>query len=144
MKHTPNELFKKLSKEFSSQVDKELINEELGQIVTLKPLVQMESSIKEPFWSKFENFLAEGGTLDPIVNTEMKTNTLEKEEKVKADPKLKYEMDSKLAGSYKVSDGVKNIESHNYDYTAENINNVKLAIITKNNVFKFSDHKFIS
>jgi hypothetical protein len=63
MKHTPNELFKKLSKEFSSQVDKELINEELGQIVTLKPLVQMESSIKEPFWSKFENFLAEGGTL---------------------------------------------------------------------------------
>jgi len=124
MKQTPNELFNKLTKKFNPKKEKEIINEELGQIVTLKPLVQLEASPKEPFWTKFENFLAEGGTLDPIVNTEMKTNTLEKEEKVKADPKLKYEMDSKLAGSYKVSDGVENIESHNYDYKAENINNV--------------------
>ncbi len=128
MKHTPNELFKKLSKEFSSQVDKELINEELGQIVTLKPLVQMESSIKEPFWSKFENFLAEGGTLEPLVNNEdkVKYNSKEQDGKIKADPKLKFEMDNKLGGSFKVSDAVENIDSHNYDYDpkVENINNV--------------------
>ena len=35
-------------------------------------------------------------------------------------------MDNNLAGSYKVSEEVKNIESHNYDYdpSVENINNV--------------------
>ena len=128
MKHTPNQLFKKLSKEFSSKKDKELINEELGQIVTLKPLVQMEPTIKEPFWTKFENFLAEGGTLDPLVNNEdkVKHNTKEQDEKIKADPKLKFEMDDKLGGSYKVSDAIENIDSHNYDYDprVENINNV--------------------
>jgi len=47
-------LFKQLTEEFSSK--KELINEELGQIVTLKPLVQMEASVKEPFWKNFESF----------------------------------------------------------------------------------------
>ena len=124
MKQTPNELFNKLTEKFNPKKEKEIINEELGQIITLKPLVQMEATPKESFWTKFETFLAEGGTLEPIVNNDMKTNTLDKEKKVKADPKLNYEMDSKLAGSYKVSDGVKNIESHNYDYTAENINNV--------------------
>ena len=80
MKQTPNQLFKQLSKEFSPKKDKELINEELGQIVTLKPINTIEASPKDPFWTKFENFLAEGGTLDPIVNDDMKTNTLEKEE----------------------------------------------------------------
>ncbi len=126
MKQTPNQLFEQLSKEFSPKKDKELINEELGQVITLKPINTIEASPKEPFWTKFENFLAEGGALEPIVNTEEKTNTLEAEEKVKADSKLKYEMDSKLAGSYKISDGVENIASHNYDYdtTVENINNV--------------------
>ena len=39
MKHTPNQLFEQLSKKFAPKKDKELINEELGQIVTLKPLV---------------------------------------------------------------------------------------------------------
>jgi len=128
MKHTPNQLFEQLSKEFSSKKDKELINEELGQVVTLKPINTIEASAKDPFWTKFENFLAEGGTLDPLVNNEdkVKYNTKEQDEKVKADPKLKYEMDSKLAGSYKISDGVENIDSHNYDYDpkVENINNV--------------------
>ena len=128
MKHTPNQLFEQLSKEFTSKKEKEVINEELGQIVTLKPLVQMESSIKEPFWTKFENFLAEGGTLDPLVNNEdkVKYNSKEQDEKIKADPKLKFEMDNKLGGSYKVSDAVENINSHNYDYDpkVENINNV--------------------
>ena len=128
MKHTPNELFKKLSKEFSPKISKELINEELGQIVTLKPLVQMEASVKEPFWKNFENFLAEGGTLEPLVNNEdkIKYNSKEQDEKIKADPKLKFEMDNKLGGSFKVSDAVENIDSHNYDYNpkVENINNV--------------------
>lgn len=128
MKQTPNQLFKQLSKEFSSKKDKELINEELGQIVTLKPINTIEASAKDPFWTKFENFLAEGGTLDPLVNNEdkVKYNSKEQDEKVKADSKLKYEMDSKLAGSYKISDGVENIDSHNYDYDpkVENINNV--------------------
>jgi hypothetical protein len=128
MKNTPNQLFEQLSKEFSSKKDKELLNEELGQIVTLKPINTIEASAKDPFWTKFENFLAEGGTLEPLVNNEdkVKYNTKEQDEKVKADPKLKYEMDSKLAGSYKISDGVENIDSHNYDYDpkVENINNV--------------------
>jgi len=128
MKQTPNQLFEQLSKEFSSKKDKELINEELGQIITLKPLVKMEASVKEPFWTKFENFLAEGGTLEPLVNNEdkVKYNSKEQDEKIKADPKLKFEMDNKLGGSYKVSDAVENIDSHNYDYDpkVENINNV--------------------
>jgi len=132
MKHTPNQLFKKLSKEFSSKKDKELINEELGQIVTLKPLVNLTSEDfnpnKQAWETKFENFLAEGGTLDPLVNNEdkVKYNSKEQDEKIKADPKLKFEMDNKLGGSYKVSDAVENIDSHNYDYDpkVENINNV--------------------
>ena len=126
MKQTPNELFKQLSGEFTPKKDKEVINEELGGVVDLKPITKMESSTKEPFWKKFESFIAEGNSLEPIVNKETKVNTKEGEEKISADPKLKYEMDNKLAGSYKVSEEVKNIESHNYDYdpSVENINNV--------------------
>tara|TARA_R110000803_G_scaffold108570_1_gene176885 strand:- start:68 stop:1225 length:1158 start_codon:yes stop_codon:yes gene_type:complete len=88
----------------------------------------MEASVKEPFWKNFENFLAEGGTLEPLVNNEdkIKYNSKEQDEKIKADPKLKFEMDNKLGGSFKVSDAVENIDSHNYDYNpkVENINNV--------------------
>ena len=111
MKQTPNQLFEQLSKEFSPKKDKELINEELGQIVTLKPINTIEASNKDPFWTKFENFLAEGGTLDPIVNTEEKVNTKEEDDKIKAEAK-------------KVDKTVENIDSHNYDYKSENINNV--------------------
>ena len=128
MKQTPNQLFEQLSKEFAPKKDKELINEELGQVVTLKPINTIEASNKDPFWTKFENFLAEGGTLEPLVNNEdkVKYNSKEQDEKIKADPKLKFEMDNKLGGSYKVSDAVENIDSHNYDYDpkVENINNV--------------------
>ena len=111
MKQTPNQLFEQLSKEFSPKKDKKLINEELGQVVTLKPINTIEASAKDPFWTKFENFLAEGGTLNPIVNTEEKVNTKEEDEKIKAEAK-------------KVDKTVENIDSHNYDYKAENINNV--------------------
>jgi hypothetical protein len=113
MKQTPQELFEQLSKEFGPKKAKEVINEELGKVVELKPLVQLEPTAKEPFWSKFENFLAEGGSLDPIVNTEEKVNTKEEDEKIKAEAK-------------KVDKTVENVESHNYDYSpsVENINNV--------------------
>ena len=111
MKQTSNQLFEQLSKEFSPKKDKELINEELGQVVTLKPINTIEASAKDPFWTKFENFLAEGGTLDPIVNTEEKVNTKEEDEKIKAEAK-------------KVDKTVENVDSHNYDYKTENINNV--------------------
>ena len=113
MKQTPQQLFEQLSKEFDSKKAKEVINEELGKVVELKPLVQLEPTAKEPFWSKFENFLAEGGSLDPIVNTEEKVNTKEEDEKIKAEAK-------------KVDKTVENVESHNYDYSpsVENINNV--------------------
>ena len=87
MKQTPQELFEQLSKEFGPKKAKEVISEELGKVVELKPLVQLEPTAKEPFWSKFENFLAEGGSLDPIVNTEEKVNTKEEDEKIKAETK---------------------------------------------------------
>ena len=111
MKNTPNELFNKLTEKFNPKKEKEVINEELGKVIELKPLVQLEPTAKEPFWTKFENFLAEGGTLDPIVNTEEKVNTKEQDEKIKVEAK-------------KVDKTVENIDSHNYDYTEENINNV--------------------
>ena len=113
MKQTPNQLFEQLSKEFSPKKDKELINEELGQVVTLKPVNTIDANPKEPFWTKFENFLAEGEALEPIVNTEEKTNSKEEEEKIKAESK-------------KVAKTIENIDSHNYDYSpsVDNINNV--------------------
>ena len=111
MKHTPEQLFEQLSQEFAPKKEKEVINEALGEVITLKPINTIEASPKEPFWSKFESFLAEGGTLEPIVNTEEKENTKEQEEKVKAEAK-------------KVDKTVENVDSHNYDYKAENINNV--------------------
>ena len=120
MKQTPNQLFEQLSKEFSPKKDKELINEELGQIVTLKPINTIEASSKDPFWTKFENFLAEGGTLDPIVITEEKVSTKEEDEKIKAEAK-------------KVDKTVENVDSHNYDYnpSVENINNINAGELLK-------------
>ena len=125
MKQTPEQLFNQLSQEFSSKKDKEVINEALGEIVELKPINKIEPTTKEPFWTKFESFLAEGDSLEPIVNTDMKSNTKEGDEKIKS-AESKYSMDNKLAGSYKVSNEVENIASHNYDYSpsVDNINNV--------------------
>jgi len=113
MKHTPEQLFEQLSQEFSPKKEKEVINEALGEVITIKPINTIEPSLKEPFWTKFESFLAEGNSLEPIVNTEEKVNTKEEDEKIKAEAK-------------KVDKTVENIESHNYDYSpsVENINNV--------------------
>ena len=87
--------------------------------VDLQPINTMESSPKQGWENKFASFLAEAEKKD-------KVNTKEAEEKIKADPKVKFEMDTKEAGSYKLSDGVENIASHNYDYSpkVDNINNV--------------------
>ena len=129
MRNSEN-LFKQLTEKFAPAKEKESINEALGQIVTLKPLVQLTSEDfnpnKQAWETKYEQFVNEerAKSLSPVVNTDMKTNSLEKEAKIKADPKLKFEMDNKLGGSFKLSDGVENIDSHNYDYTAENIDNI--------------------
>ena len=113
MKQTPEQLFEQLSQEFTPKKEKEVINEALGEVITIKPINTIEPSLKEPFWTKFESFLAEGNSLEPIVNTEEKVNTKEEDEKIKAEAK-------------KVDKTVENIESHNYDYSpsVENINNV--------------------
>ena len=124
MKQTPEQLFEQLSKEFAPKKEKEVINEELGKVVELKPIAKLEPTTKEPFWTKFESFLAEN-SLEPIVNNDMKFNTKEGDEKIKSN-ESKFSMDDKLAGSYKVSNEVENIASHNYDYSpsVDNINNV--------------------
>ena len=124
MKQTPEQLFEQLSKEFAPKKEKEVINEELGKVVELKPIAKLEPTTKEPFWTKFESFLAEN-SLEPIVNNDMKFNTKEGDEKIKSN-ESKFSMDDKLAGSYKVSSEVENIASHNYDYSpsVDNINNV--------------------
>tara|TARA_R110002111_G_scaffold111928_1_gene171692 strand:+ start:429 stop:623 length:195 start_codon:yes stop_codon:yes gene_type:complete len=58
MKHTPNQLFEQLSKKFAPKKDKELINEELGQIVTLKPLVQLTSEDFNPNKQAWESIFS--------------------------------------------------------------------------------------
>ena len=128
MKQSSNELFEQLSKEFAPKKEKGLINEELGQVVTLKPINTIEASPKDPFWTKFENFLAEGGTLDPIVNTEEKVNTKEEDEKIKAEAK-------------KVDKTVENVDSHNYDYKTENINNVNAQEVLTGNQCEINYNK---
>ena len=106
-------------------VKKNLLSEELGGVISLKPINKIEPSEKADWETKFDNFLAENGSLEPIVNTEVKYNTKEGDEKIKSKD-TKFEMDNKLAGSYKVSNEVENIASHNYDYSpsVDNINNV--------------------
>ena len=66
-------------------------------------MIQSLNPNKQAWETKFENFLAEGGALEPLVNNEdkVKYNSKEQDEKIKADPKLKFEMDNKLGGSYK-------------------------------------------
>ena len=104
------------------ELTKKLVTE---NYVDLKPINKIESTAKEPFWKNFEKFLAEGDSLNPIVNTEEKVNTKEEDEKIKNN-EGKFTMETKETGTYKVSKSVENIESHNYDYDpkVENINNV--------------------
>tara|TARA_B110000444_G_scaffold55638_1_gene51877 strand:- start:2009 stop:3244 length:1236 start_codon:yes stop_codon:yes gene_type:complete len=112
--------------ELHDELTKKLVTE---NYVDLQPINKIEAQPKQTWEEKYFDYINENGkpdSLKPIVNNDMKTNTKEAEDKIKAEPKLKFEMDNKLAGSYKVSNEVENIESHNYDYSpkVDNINNV--------------------
>jgi len=116
---------KKNATQLHEELTKKLITE---NYVDLKPINKIDSTPKADFEKKFFDYINEAGekSLNPIVNNDMKTNTKEAEEKIKADDKLKFEMDTKEAGSFKISNEVENIASHNYDYSpkVDNINNV--------------------
>ena len=97
--------------------------------IDLKPINTIEPTKKESWETKFNNFINEAGekSLNPIVNDDLKVNTLAQEEKVSADPKYKFEIENGTHGKYKsISDGVENIASRNYDMSpkVDNINNV--------------------
>ena len=112
------ELLEAFNKSLKNQ-GKDILKEELGGIVTLKPLVQLTSADfnpnRQPWEDKYESYLAEekAKALNPIVNDEDKVNTKDQDEKIKAEAK-------------KVDGTVENIASHNYDYSpkVDNINNV--------------------
>ena len=116
-------------KKSAEQLHKELTDKLITEnYVDLKPINKMEATPKSSWEEKYFNYINEAGdkSLNPIVNDDMKANTRESEEKVSSDPKLKFEMETKQTGRFKISDGVENIESHNYDYSpkVDNINNV--------------------
>ena len=73
MKQTPEQLFEQLSKEFTPKKEKEVINEALGEVVTLKPINTIEPTPKTDWENKFSQFLNEADSLEPIVNNEEKT-----------------------------------------------------------------------
>jgi hypothetical protein len=101
--------------------NKSIINEELGGVVTLQPLVKLTSEDfnpnKQAWENKYEQFVNEekAKALKPIINNDIdeKINTKKEDEAVKADGK-------------KVAKGVDNVEERNYDYSPkeDNINNV--------------------
>ncbi len=116
-------------KKSAEQLHKELTDKLITEnYVDLKPINKMEATPKSTWEEKYFTYINEAGdkSLNPIVNDDMKANTKESEEKVSSDPKLKFEMETKQTGRFKISDGVENIESHNYDYSpkVDNINNV--------------------
>ena len=101
--------------------NKSVINEELGGVVTLQPLVKLTSEDfnpnKQAWENKYEQFVNEerAKALKPIIDKDIdeKINTKKEDEAVKADGK-------------KVAKGVDNVEERNYDYSPkeDNINNV--------------------
>ena len=98
-------------------VNRGVIKENLGGVVTLKPITKIESLSKKESWEdKFVNFINEAGKkeLNALVNDDIDPkNNKEQEEKIKAEEK-------------KVSNEVENSLSSNYDYSpkVDNINNV--------------------
>tara|TARA_A100001515_G_scaffold122630_1_gene106194 strand:+ start:778 stop:1854 length:1077 start_codon:yes stop_codon:yes gene_type:complete len=87
----------KNSKQIFDQVKKQLIEENIGGYVDLKPINNLEPTPKTDFEKKFEAFLAEDKKQD--------------DENVKVEEK-------------KVSKHVEEVESHNYDYKdPKNLNN---------------------
>ncbi len=94
-------------------VNRGVIKEGLGGIVTLKPITKIESLSKKEDWEdKFVNFSKK--ELNALVNDDIEPkNNKEQEEKIKAEEK-------------KVSNEVENSLSSNYNYSpkVDNINNV--------------------
>ena len=103
---------KKNANQLHDELTQKLITE---NYVDLQPINKIEPTEKEGWEAKYFNFINEAGekSLNPIVNNDMKVNTKEEEEKIKAEEK-------------KVAKEVENIASHNYDYSpkVDNINNV--------------------
>ena len=115
---------------------KSKINENLGGVVTLKPLVQLTSEDfnpnKQAWESKYEAFVNEerAKSLKPIIDKDIdeKINTEKEDEAVKADAK-------------KVSKGVDNVEERNYDYSPkeDNVNNVNAQEMMKGVYFELKE-----
>ncbi len=114
----------KKPQELHDELTKKLVTE---NYVDLKPINKIEASPKLNWEAKYLEFINEAGSpaLNPIVNNDKKINTAEGDEKIK-NVEGKYTMDTKEAGSFKISDQVENVASHNYDYSpsVDNINNV--------------------
>jgi hypothetical protein len=120
---------------------KSKINEGLGGIVTLKPLVQLTSEDfnpnKQAWESKYEAFVNEerAKSLKPIIDKDIdeKINTEKEDEKVKAEEK-------------KVSKGVENIDKRNYDYSPkeDNINNVNAQEMMNGVYFELKEDPSLS
>ena len=99
--------------------DENLLKEDIGGIVDLKPITKIETlnSPKENWENKFDAYLAEASkeSLNPIVDNKVEkvVNTKEEEEKIKAVEKT-------------TTKDVTNTQDRNYDYSpqVDNINNV--------------------
>jgi hypothetical protein len=118
---------------------KSKINENIGGIITLKPISQLTSEDFNPnkqSWEyKYENFVNEerAKSLKPAINKDKKINTEEQDEKIKADIK-------------KVSDPVENIDKSNYDYSPkeDNINNVNAQEMMNGVYFELKEDPSLS
>lgn len=110
------------------QLHKELVEKLITEnYADLHPISTFEATPKLDFEKKFAQFLNEKkgdlSELQPIVNTDKSTNTLKDSEGISADSKAKFEGEG-FQASYKVDKTLENVDSHNYDYKSENINNV--------------------
>ena len=92
-------------KKSAEQLHKELTDKLITEnYVDLKPINKMEATPKSTWEEKYFTYINEAGdkSLNPIVNDDMKANTKESEEKVSSDPKLKFEMETKQTGRFKI------------------------------------------
>ena len=116
-----------------------VINEELGGIVTLQPLVQLTSEDfnpnKQAWEHKYEDFVNEekAKSLRPIINKDEKVNTKKEDEAIKADAK-------------ETSKTVINTQDHNYDYSTkeDNINNVNAQEMMNGVYFELKEDPSLS
>ena len=98
---------------------KRKINEDLGGVISLKPLVKLTSDDfnpnKQAWENKYDAYIKEekAKSLKPIINKDEKKNTKKEDDAIKADAK-------------ETSKTVINTQENNYDYSpkVDNINNV--------------------